>query len=339
MDQRDYIWDCVKGIAIILMVVGHSGCPMPVYNFIYLFHMGLFFFISGRFLKIGGREAFIPFIKNRIKGLYLPYVLFGLVFLTLHNLFFSIGWYDTWNTWSSTLYWGVRTIGFIHVEPLLIPFWFLHTLFIGLALTYLICCIRNKYIQYILVLVLYLAACVLNYKGITLPSTLNRDMGIVITIYLGYQLRDKKPPVGGWWLLLSFLILLLSSFYIHIEIVDGIFGPVLAYPVLTIIGAVFVYNMAYYLSRVHTIQSFFSFLGRNTLAILALHFTAFHLVSCVLVNLGIADKSELLNINVIKNVEIPGFWLVYTIFGVFLPLGYVIVKDRFVPYGDNKNRH
>lgn len=53
MNQRDNTWDAVKGIGIILMVVGHSGCPMVMHDFIYLFHMGLFFFVSGRFLKVG----------------------------------------------------------------------------------------------------------------------------------------------------------------------------------------------------------------------------------------------------------------------------------------------
>ena len=27
MVQRDQTWDAIKGIAILLMVVGHSGCP------------------------------------------------------------------------------------------------------------------------------------------------------------------------------------------------------------------------------------------------------------------------------------------------------------------------
>lgn len=38
--QRDLTWDAIKGIAIMLMVVGHSGCPSYLRNFIYLFHMG-----------------------------------------------------------------------------------------------------------------------------------------------------------------------------------------------------------------------------------------------------------------------------------------------------------
>lgn len=38
-----------KALGIILMVVGHSGCPEILARFIYLFHMPLFFFCSGYF--------------------------------------------------------------------------------------------------------------------------------------------------------------------------------------------------------------------------------------------------------------------------------------------------
>ena len=47
--------DIVKGLAIILVVIGHTiqfcdlngGVLNPVYQWIYSFHMGLFFFCSG----------------------------------------------------------------------------------------------------------------------------------------------------------------------------------------------------------------------------------------------------------------------------------------------------
>lgn len=48
---RDYTWDVVRGIGILMVVLGH--CAMrPLVDFVYLFHMGLFFFVSGYFLKI-----------------------------------------------------------------------------------------------------------------------------------------------------------------------------------------------------------------------------------------------------------------------------------------------
>lgn len=39
--KRDLTWDAVKGMGIILMVIGHSGCPIYVRNFIYMLHIGI----------------------------------------------------------------------------------------------------------------------------------------------------------------------------------------------------------------------------------------------------------------------------------------------------------
>ena len=42
--DREY-WNIMKGIGIICVVIGHSWMQMQ--NFVYAFHMPLFFFISG----------------------------------------------------------------------------------------------------------------------------------------------------------------------------------------------------------------------------------------------------------------------------------------------------
>lgn len=49
-----------KAIGIILMVVGHSGLGGYPIRFIYLFHMPLFFFLSGYCFK----ESYLEGLKN-----------------------------------------------------------------------------------------------------------------------------------------------------------------------------------------------------------------------------------------------------------------------------------
>ncbi len=43
-NNRDKSLDIAKAICIILMVVGHSGCPTYLHDFVYMFHMPCFFF-------------------------------------------------------------------------------------------------------------------------------------------------------------------------------------------------------------------------------------------------------------------------------------------------------
>lgn len=50
--QRDPVIDSMRGIGIVLMVLGHSGFPGT--DFIYLFHMALFFMLSGWLFSLRG---------------------------------------------------------------------------------------------------------------------------------------------------------------------------------------------------------------------------------------------------------------------------------------------
>ena len=59
--QRDAVLDAMRGIGIVLMVAGHSGFAGT--DFIYLFHMALFFMLSGIFSVRPGPArsgAFLP---------------------------------------------------------------------------------------------------------------------------------------------------------------------------------------------------------------------------------------------------------------------------------------
>lgn len=72
----EYI-DVARGIAIILMLLGHSITPKTIaYNIIYSFHMPLFIFISGMFFK---ERDFKSFIVNITQKLLLPYMIVVLI--------------------------------------------------------------------------------------------------------------------------------------------------------------------------------------------------------------------------------------------------------------------
>ena len=68
--KRELSLDIAKGICIMLMVIGHSGCPDWMGRFIYMFHMPCFFFISGILLN----DKYLTDVKNgiikKLKGYY-----------------------------------------------------------------------------------------------------------------------------------------------------------------------------------------------------------------------------------------------------------------------------
>ena len=66
--------DILKGIGIILVVMGHVTHDMPLKNWIYAFHMPLFFLLSGIFFK----PTFENWKKSS-KRLLIPYIFFAIV--------------------------------------------------------------------------------------------------------------------------------------------------------------------------------------------------------------------------------------------------------------------
>jgi fucose 4-O-acetylase-like acetyltransferase len=88
MERERILWiDFAKVFGIWLVILGHIEIPANFRNFIYVFHMPLFFFISGYLEKDSNiKDVFI----NGIRKLIIPYILFyllsyGLWFL---NVFF-----------------------------------------------------------------------------------------------------------------------------------------------------------------------------------------------------------------------------------------------------------
>ena len=68
--ERDETFDVLKGIAIILVIVGHSEIG-PLNPFISSFHMPLFFFVAGYFLKI---RLISKEIQLSFSRLIIPYI-------------------------------------------------------------------------------------------------------------------------------------------------------------------------------------------------------------------------------------------------------------------------
>lgn len=104
MKQRDAYFDNVKGILILLVVIGHLIEPFylkskfveSLYTFIYTFHMPAFIFLSGLFFKPDLKKAFY-FLK-----LYLAFqfLRLGLEYFIFHrNLTLYSFLYPAWTLW------------------------------------------------------------------------------------------------------------------------------------------------------------------------------------------------------------------------------------------------
>ena len=95
---RDPYWDCLKAVLIFLVILGHvikhhvskDYVGIGIYNFIYIFHMPLFIFVSGRFSQKKTNKAYL---WNIIK-LFETYFVFQLILTLLTDCIISHHGFD-----------------------------------------------------------------------------------------------------------------------------------------------------------------------------------------------------------------------------------------------------
>ncbi len=98
--ERDVYWDSLKFLLIGFVVFGHflqinnpiESIERVIFNFIYLFHMPLFVFVSGRFSHISNREKY----RKRIITLLETLIVFQIVAYVLFNEFSILGFLTPW---------------------------------------------------------------------------------------------------------------------------------------------------------------------------------------------------------------------------------------------------
>lgn len=81
--ERNSYWDCVKGCAIVSVVLGHGFAV--THDFVYSYHLALFFFVSGWFYnedKYG--DAPEALFASRIKSTWPKYVTYSFVLILIH---------------------------------------------------------------------------------------------------------------------------------------------------------------------------------------------------------------------------------------------------------------
>ena len=82
--MRDPIFDIMKGIGIVAVIVGHSVIPGFLFKFLFIWHMPLFFLIGGYFFSPKSQRVLYNSIK---RSLLLPYALTALVIISLTGIF------------------------------------------------------------------------------------------------------------------------------------------------------------------------------------------------------------------------------------------------------------
>lgn len=320
----------MKAFGIIYLLLGHSASPFAG-NFVNLFFLQMFFFISGYFYK--DEYTLTPglFFIKRVKSLYIPFVLYCSAFLACNNLFLKLNIYD--ESMRMTYSHMLRDLFYILIlypsQPMATAMWFISVLFMTNILFCTVSCFVNylvrqnhEYVRALSIFMIYMIGYYLSIEGVRLLSFADISLVAVLFYYLGYLYHKHETRIPNKLLiaLLSLLVLSISTQYGFIEMFRRKYVNPFFLLACGLSGIYFNLYISKALAGKQSIK-IINYIGNNTFTILALHFIAFKIASLILIyykNLSINVLSDFPMINGVDKY----WWWFYFLAGLILPLTY-----------------
>ena len=281
--ERNTYIDAVKGIGIISIVIGHASWELSFGNhiieigpFVYLYHLAIFLFCSG-YLTKDSNINITEFVVKKIKGLYIPFVIYSIGYLLLRNLFINIGLVGgskyTGLEWIITV---SNILTFNSPGELLAAFWFIPMMFFAIIIYALIIVFSSKINNVYIKEAVRIFFCIF-LGGIGIISV-ESHLGLLCNLQISYLMipivalggyfrrirGEKYLNVFGLVIALAILVYVVNSDWGIIELSKFmIINRWLFYPI-TICGIYFCLALAKYLTRKMKRTSFWKRRTRNS---------------------------------------------------------------------------
>lgn len=263
-DNRQSFLDIAKGIGIILMLFGHvPNMNHVVYNFIFMFHMPLFFFVTGYLWK--DNESLV--LVKKLKKIILPYIYSSLVvlvvsFLYLHN-FTEV----------------LRAFLLVKTAPPILnyiqegqcgPLWFLPCYFFTTMIASILLKSFNPLKLIIIAVTIFSFFFIISrYLGL-LPFTIFQSSGALIFLLSGIIYKNHGNLINNYRFLLVSMGLIsavICLMYGQLSMASFVYKLYL----LQVVSAVFLCIGLLKICSIIKHSRFFEFISRNSITILCIH--------------------------------------------------------------------
>lgn len=343
--DRNY-WNIVKGFGILLVVLGHIDTPAT--DYIYLFHMPFFFFISGYLYheEKYGDDPFI-YLAARLKSSWVKYVLVYWIFILLHNLFVNlrIAEPDAQIYSEKEMFYKLSEAVFgMGSEFLAGPLWFVP---VSVIAAFLLGCIisisrrvaekRNSRVKFVCQAVLTIMCGIFGYylmiHRYKMPANMHISFLVVPFLWGGYLLRTFGSdfqhflhPVAA--VLCAILLLYVNTRY-KLELV--LFMRV--YPMMHLVAFMGIYVCLYIakiIQHIRWLNVWFEWSGRASFVVMAVHYSIFRLFDWSMAQILCPEDP------IAKYLTLPNSFPEYKI--VYLIIGFVFPVLVYIGYMKGKNR-
>lgn len=266
------VWiDNLKWIGIVLIVLWH--CYFPTWSvlvqYLFSFHVPLFFFISGLLFDDQKHSNIIKFFKNRFKRLIIPYFIFNIIMYLFLKIFDkSEIW--IWSFFQRTLYgnyiWPDQWLSIINV-----PTWFLLTLFLVWLYYFLLNkLVKSRLIKVIIIIILSILIFI-ESKFVNFRLPWGAEVWLMGLFFYSLahifrrEINNTVEKINLWYILLvPFLIFTNLLLLNDTNMSTNEYGNYFLFMINSFLG-IYVFVI---FSKVLWKNSITTFLGKNTLIIL-----------------------------------------------------------------------
>lgn len=319
--------DQLKGFGIILMVYGHNFPALEEY--IYSFHMPLFFIIAGIFHP---KKINIPTIKKRFRQILLPYFLWSFIlfgfWLFIGRKFGESVHLDLSITKNFIgIFFAQGDINFMNWG---IPMWFLPTIFLTFLLFGLILKIKNTILQYsVLVMSIVLGFLIANFCRVYLFWSLDVALVSLFFYSFGFYAKDfikSNNNKGVLSLLIIGVIHVAVSLFLlqKIDMYRSTYGNEILFLLNSLVGFLFWGS----LFKNFLPLKFLVFFGKNTIPVLALQARALSFIKLFLF--------LILGLSIFEFTEFEKVILTLGQLIILFPI--LIFINKYIPILNGKNK-
>lgn len=271
--------DAAKGLGIILIVLGHSQLPQIIIDWIFSFHVPLFFIISGFFMR---KKSIIDEVKSGGKSLLLPFFIVCLLYGLKDIYYLPEIHYNSISVFINRL---LQLSGYG-----IIGMWFLPALFLC-RIYYQLLATLNRYIQLCGALLLFSFAIFINvtYNEFIISYVVN-SLASLIFLLVGKSFWDSgilnyRISINGK--VLSVLVLLLGFIFpidmftctFPLYVFSIVTSALLSYLIIKMLRGMDSYN-----GYRGVLFSALEFYGKDSLLILCFHAVFHYLIKDLMEN-------------------------------------------------------
>jgi fucose 4-O-acetylase-like acetyltransferase len=310
--------DTAKGFGIILVVLGHAlrglisgeilaSTPLVLFidDWIYSFHMPLFFFLSGLFLFRSTSKSWVDFVSDKLRRLAYPYFVWSIITLIFKSVLGSVTNHPE----------GLSDLISIYYQPV-DQFWFIYSLFFIMVTVFIGLRIGVKsWVIFGTSILLYPGVLPISSLGIGIIHMI-RLMSIyfALGVLIGNDQNIERISTKHAWPLLMLVITGLFVSSLAGWRGTPYWGALLSRPAFAISGILAVLALAILIDKTR-LAAIFQLLGRYSLEVYLVH--------------TIATAGMRVALSKFAHIAAPGPHLILgTLAGLYIPIGLALLFKR-----------